>query len=84
MDKTKTIIILGVIIAFLILVIVCFLLQIKYNQIVEKEFLKGYNGGKLEVINRINTEGTLPVVSRQENKTSINWFTIKQVCERIK
>lgn len=73
---------LGWIVAMILLIFLIMIVgSIGYEIIHENSFIEGYNGGQLDIINSINSNGKIPIIIRQENQTSINWIPIQQICQ---
>ena len=77
MDKK----IIAIIILSLILVVaLSYVVFIKANDylIVNKEehYTEGYNQGQYDIINKINTDGEVPIVYEENDQLKINWVKL--------
>lgn len=41
---------------------------------------EGFNQGQLFIIQEINTNGNIPVLTEESNQTRLDWITIERIC----
>ncbi len=64
----------------LILVILSYAGSLFLNSQTEKGIEEGILIGQEQVILKINQEGTVPVISQEEEELYIEWVSIQEVC----